>query len=311
VKKEPLDNVVPDKALLFLHVPKAAGTTLHSVIERQYSPEVTFTISGSDSPSGIKEFMALPPEEKDKIRLLKGHMPYGLHTQLSVPSTYITMLRDPVDRVVSHYYFVLKTASHYLHNEVVSKKMSLADFVESGLTTEVMNDQTRLISGVAKVNTRLLDGEERRTLQANAEPVTEEILEIAKHNLQNHFAAVGLFSRFDESLVLFKRRLGWNNIYYVRRNVTSGKPNKKELPPRVKDLIISHNELDLALCKFSRQNFEEAVQAGGTEFQLELRTFERNNKLYEKAWRGYYQTRQSIPRVKAMIKGKWRAAKDE
>src|SRR5256714_9537299 len=83
------------KALLFLHIPKAAGTTLHSIIERQFAPAQTFTISGADSPQGIKEFTGLPAERREQIRLLKGPMPYGLHEYLSVPATHITMLRDP------------------------------------------------------------------------------------------------------------------------------------------------------------------------------------------------------------------------
>jgi hypothetical protein len=305
MNKHPVENsVVEDRALLFLHIPKAAGTTLHSVVERQFAPRATFTISGSDSPGGIKEFIALSPEQREKIRLVKGHMPYGLHEFLSVPATYITMLRDPVDRVISHYYFVLKTPAHYMHGEVTRARMSLVDFVESGMTTEVANDQTRLISGVEKVNTRLLEGDERRTLRANREPVTAEVLETAKRNLREHFAAVGLFTSFDESLLLFKRVLGWNNIHYVRRNVTSARPEKRQVPREARALIEKYNAMDVELYEYARQRFEEAVKEQGAGFESELRKFRRKNRLYETALKGYALTREAIPAMKRAVRKK-------
>ncbi|HEX8649823.1 MAG TPA: sulfotransferase family 2 domain-containing protein [Pyrinomonadaceae bacterium] len=305
MNKHPDGNIeTEDKALLFLHIPKAAGTTLHSVIERQFAPSVTFTISGAGSPQGIKEFISLPPEQRERIRLLKGHMPYGLHKYLSVPATYITMLRDPVDRVISHYYFARKNPAHYLHQEVTSKKMTLADFVGSGLSTELTNDQTRLISGVEKVNTRLLDGTERRTLRADPEPVTREMLEIAKRNLREHFAAVGLFGSFDESLLLFKKVLGWTNVYYVRLNVTKDRPAKRQVPGEERALIERYNELDLELYEYARLRFEEAIRAEGAGFQHELRSFQRKNRLYETALKGYARTREVIPKMIGAVRKK-------
>src|ERR1051325_3091753 len=147
-----------ERALLFLHIPKAGGTTLHSVIERQFSPAVTFSITGMTPSQSIKEFIELPPERRERIRLLKGHMPYGLHKYLSVPATYITMLRDPVDRVVSHYYFVRRSPGVGHHSEVSSGRMGLDDFVRERASIGANNDQTRLISGVEKVNRKLWSG---------------------------------------------------------------------------------------------------------------------------------------------------------
>ncbi|MGB7925626.1 MAG: sulfotransferase family 2 domain-containing protein [Pyrinomonadaceae bacterium] len=291
-----------ERALLFLHIPKAAGTTLHSVLERQYAPGATFTIPGADSPEGIKEFIGLAPERREQIRLVKGHMPYGLHKYLSVPATYITMLRDPVDRVISHYYFVLETPAHYLHREVTSRRMTLSDFVVSGLSTEVINDQTRLISGVERVNTRLLDGEERRTLRASPEPVTAEALEIAKTNLREHFSAVGLFKSFDESLLLFKKVLGWGSVYYVRLNVTRERPAKRQVPREERALIEKHNELDMELYDYARQRFEADTRSQGAAFENELRSFQRKNRLYETALNSYARAREALPKVKAVVR---------
>ena len=44
--------------------------------------------------------------------------------------------------------------------------------------------------------------------------VTDEMLEQAKHNLREELVFFGLTERFDESLVLAKRRLGFRSILY-------------------------------------------------------------------------------------------------
>ena len=39
------------------------------------------------------------------MQVFKGHMPFGIHKRLPQDYTYITFLRDPIERVVSAYYF--------------------------------------------------------------------------------------------------------------------------------------------------------------------------------------------------------------
>jgi hypothetical protein len=293
-------DVNEERALLFLHIPKAGGTTLHSVIERQFAPAVTFSITGMTPSQSIREFIELPAERRAKIRLLKGHMPYGLHEYLSVPSTYITMLRDPVDRVVSHYYFVRRSPGVGHHREVESGRMTLDDFVRERAAIRANNDQTRLISGVEKVNRKLWSGGQG----TNEEAGDVDILEIAKANIRDHFTLVGLAENFDESLLLLRKRLGWRNVYYVKQNVTKGRPAKRQVPRETIHLIEKHNELDMALYEYARQRFEEAIAAEGATFSSELRRFQRNNRLYAAAWRGYLLTRSTIPKVRAAMSGR-------
>jgi len=53
----------------------------------------------------VRQFIELPREELERKRLVMGHFGYGLHQRLPGPSRYVSMLREPVDRVVSLYYF--------------------------------------------------------------------------------------------------------------------------------------------------------------------------------------------------------------
>lgn len=278
------------KALIFLHIPKAAGVTLGTIIERQFPHKAIFTIDGANVQKSINEFRNLPERERQEIKCLKGHMPFGLHNYLPRSATYITLLRHPVDRIISHYYYVLRIPNHYLHNELTSKKMSLSDYVSSGISPELMNAQTRLISGVEKVD----------SVTGN-EPVSADVLEIAKRNLRDCFAAFGLSEMFDESLVLFKGLLGWRNIFYAKQNVTRNRSSKQEIPRKTIKIIENYNKLDLELYKFAKQTFQELIRKQGPSFKGELRTFQRLNKIYGPALKGYNLSRFGIHKVKVMI----------
>ncbi|WP_199245677.1 sulfotransferase family 2 domain-containing protein [[Phormidium] sp. ETS-05] len=204
-----------ENPLIFVHIPKAAGTTLHQIIERQYPKHLTFTLDGTNPEAAIEEFKQLPEAQRMKIKVLKGHMPFGLHEFLSGPCTYITMLRDPVERVISHYYYVLRQPNHYLHQKITSQNMTLLDYVNSGISTELNNGQAILLSGIDKRSGNLLDR-------------SDEILEKSLQNLEQ-MAVVGLLEKFDESLILLQKTFGWNNIFYVKEKVTKNKPVKDSL----------------------------------------------------------------------------------
>lgn len=245
-----------EHAVIFLHIPKAAGTTLHRVLERQFPRETIFSIDGANVQKSINEFKNLSEKERLKIKCLKGHMPFGLHEYFPQPSTYVTLLRDPIDRIISHYYFVLRRPDHYLHAEVTSKRMSLRDYVDSGISPELMNGQTRLISG----------------FEGNT-PLSRDVLEVAQSNLKEYFAVVGTFEKFDETLVLMKMIFGWRNVLYAKQNVTKKRPLKEDVPSNALRIIEKYNILDLELYEFSKKIMEEMIDQQGPSFQTELRNF--------------------------------------
>lgn len=285
------EYVGEERTLIFIHIPKAAGTTLHRIIERQYPRNTIYTINGANVQKSIQEFKNLSEIERQKIRCLKGHMPFGLHKYLPRPAAYITLLRNPVDRIISHYYYVLRTPSHYLYNVVTSENMSLSDYVSSGISPELTNGQTRLISGVERVDSITGD-----------EPVSADILEIAKRNLQDYFIVGGLSERFDESLILFKSLLRWRNIFYIKQNVTRSRPSKREIPRKTMEVIEKHNKLDMELYEFAKQMFEEQIREQGASFKDELRTFQLLNKAYGAVGKGYNLPRSGIHKVKAVVR---------
>ena len=122
---EPRSVSARPERMIFLHLPKAAGTTLHMILDRQYGPDEAFTIDGQRVRESIEVFKQLPESERARIRALKGHMAFGPHHHLPRPAIYVTLLRDPVRRLISHYHNVRRHPAHYLHDQVMAGQMSL------------------------------------------------------------------------------------------------------------------------------------------------------------------------------------------
>ena len=128
---------------------------------------------------------------------------------------YITMLREPVARVVSTYHHVLDHPRHWFHDEAVGNDMGLEEFVEA-IAGPADNLQTRLLAG--RVEGELVT---RADGSVAVTPLGAEALEEARANL-DRFLVVGLTERFDESFILVRRALGWRLPMYATRNAARG-----------------------------------------------------------------------------------------
>lgn len=250
-----MDRASLPPALIFLHIPKSGGTTMHQIIERQYPPDRIFTIDGRRVPQSIAEFKALPEAERAQLQVLKGHMAFGLHEWLPQPATYFTLLRHPVERAISHYYHILRTPHHTHYPAVAGGNMSLQAFVEAGVSRLVDNGQVRALAALEHVPFG---------------QCSPDMLATATANIASHFAVVGFTERFDETLVMLKRRFGWRIEGYTRRNVGQNRPDTVHVPAATRQLLAELNQFDLQLYEETLQHFETIVAEQGARFILQV-----------------------------------------
>ena len=101
----------------------------------------------------------------------------------------------------------------------------------------VENGQTRLIGS---------------PLLAWTGPIDRQTLETAKRNL-DAFTVAGLVERFDESVDLMQRLLGWTaRTTTPTLNVT---PERREPPADALTTLLQRNRLDLELYEFAAERF--------------------------------------------------------
>ena len=144
-----------------------------------HDPQHPTTVRIALGNNDLDRFEALNEEQLARIRLLNGHMGYGLHRYLPRPAVYITFLREPVERVLSHYSFERTLTYSPVYPYLQSGEMDLKEYVryytEAG---DMDNLQTRMIAG--------------NWHKRGFGPCTNEMLEEAKRNLRERFAVVGL-----------------------------------------------------------------------------------------------------------------------
>ena len=226
-------------------MPKTAGTTINRLIEWEYPLSEMYSIDPVFSEWSAAHLRKLPPSRLKKIRMFKGHMLFGLHEVLPQPATYITVLRDPTDRMISAYYFMRNYKLHPLYWKFRREKWTLEDFVKRSPRNNVV--------------CKILAGAEYR------KPCTADICETAKENLLRYFSVVGLSEHLEESLALMKLRFGWKLQRYSSFNVTRTRPRKADVPRSTLDLIEEKNSYDISLYECAANVFQTAVKTHAAE----------------------------------------------
>jgi Galactose-3-O-sulfotransferase len=242
------------ETLIFLHIPKTGGTTLYKILQQHYSLAETLNLDGPQSH--IAQFRALPATQRVRYRLIRGHLHFGLHRLIPTASTYITLLRNPIERLLSFYCYARSHRDHYLYPVLTKERLDLKTMLAREVTLELFNRQTRLLAG-----------DEWEDPQR---PVTRATLERAEANLRAHFLVVGLLEEFDASVMLLHHLIGLPLPFYTKVNVTKDKPDVASLDAETRGLLEDANRFDLELYEYARELFGKQCRAAGNSFTVEL-----------------------------------------
>jgi hypothetical protein len=269
--------------VIFLHIPKTAGTTFHTILRKQYGQSSTAAVRAF-TQEDLKDRLDALKAKTDgakSLEVVSGHMIFGAHRHLSSSFRYLTFMREPVSRVISDYYYVQRTPDHDFYDPVVTESYSLADYVESGITIYTDNVQTRMIAGVGR---DLAFGE-----------CTDDVLNQALENLDEHFAGVGITERFDESITLIQRKLGWSVPMYKTRNRTKKRPDREDISESTRSLIREHNALDIELYNEAEERFYRDREAQNeSDFNRDLQRLHLMNRIYSPSVKVYIRLRKAF-----------------
>lgn len=233
---------------IFIHIPKTGGTTLNTIFKSQYEPKQY--LDHNFYIDRVTSFDQLTAAEKESIEAVAGHYFYGTHEYFPKAHRYFTMLRDPVDRVLSLYYF-LQTYPGY---ERV-REMTLEEYVKA--EAEAYNFQTIMICGL---------------------DVRPSVTRAKKH--LDTFAAVGITEMFDESIYLLQREFGWEHIHYKKDNITKKRKRKEQISPETISLIQEYNEMDQEVYEYAKQLLHRKLSSLTPSEQIQLANYKLDQKSY-------------------------------
>lgn len=249
-----------DRVVLFVHVPKSAGTTFYSMaataecgLMRLGSRRLLRLRTDWNSFEHIGKYLqSLSLKQRAELRFVSGHMLFGLHELFEQQVNYVSFVREPASRLVSCWRNITRDRNNVFHETACS--MDMREFVESGICYEYDNGQVRRLSGVGA--------------SVPIGQLSTEHLEAARVAIRERFLLVGLTERFDESVLLMRNALGWPRCGYVPWNLgPTGSP-----PPPESDIAMlrESNQLDAQLYCDIEQDLNERVAKGGASFQAEL-----------------------------------------
>jgi hypothetical protein len=243
-----------NEALIYVHLPKAGGTTLNRVIEAEYPVSRIYCIDPAYHAWANRRLAAAPDSALRAYDVFIGHMPYGLHARLDRPARYITVFRSPVPRMISAYRFARNYSLH--PRRKLARSTTILEFLDR---LKRHNVQTGLLAG-----------------QKFDEPVTEESFERAVANLEKHFAVAGLTERFDDTLALLMLRFGWKIDRLGDFNVTAkDKGSREPISDADKRQIAEWNSLDVRLFDLATRRFEKEIQDNRAAIDANLQAIAR------------------------------------
>lgn len=254
--------------IFFMHIPKTAGTTLHQIIRQQYGEEHIFRayigvgaatlqehidnlrsrLDQLDQLDQLNQSNHLTNNQATDIKLILGHVGFGLHEILGRDLTCITFLRHPIDRVISWYYHQQRIPSAKYYQE--SQSVSLKELITRFQPMPTDNHQTRYLAGDTLREKLGLPN------LVNYGCCDRSLFEKAKENLQKYFLVVGIQEHFDDSLLLLQKSLGWQNISYAPENIGH---NKQTINQSEIDFVRECNYWDLQLYEYAKELFYQQL----------------------------------------------------
>ncbi len=221
--------------LIFLHIPKTAGSSLQQIIQRQYAPNQMYVIA---KVAETEKFTTLPEQTRNSVRMLTGHLPFGTHEAFTKGTTeYFTLLREPIDRVISNYYHIFSNQAHHFHQQLHTGKYSLRQLLESGKILNMNNCMIRFLSGDAK-----------RKYDECDPPMLEQAL----LNLST-FPLVGLQEYFELFLIRLMDRYHWKNPYHFLKRISTARIAVNDADKPTRDCVEHYNKLDIELYRIMRE----------------------------------------------------------
>lgn len=225
------------KKYYFDHLPKTGGTAIYTLLSEIFGHnQISPKLDCSYSEALLRH---------DHHALISAHTVFFPGDHLCPSRFHFTLLREPIDRLLSQYwYYRNDVTDQKRHHVSLAKCLDLDEYlcVKSATTGVNHNSQTYHYAQLLWDGHGELDG--------------QRALEYAKCALEK-FDLVGVYSQFNQFVDVLCFQCGWPFFKTIPRiNVTSSRTTIQELSISTRAQIERLNELDMELYSFASSLFD-------------------------------------------------------
>lgn len=220
------------KRLLFLHIPKTAGISLFYALKKIYGPEYTLRYDIL-SIENRNKYLSMNHEELHRYNFITGHFTLPVFKSKNIRDyKIITILRDPVDRELSVYFYVKTSPKHPQYEKF--KDMDLYQYLDFFEKSGTRNFQCWQLC-------------EKSSFESAKEIIDNQIfLSATNDNLKEFYRVL-------------QHKLDLPEIEVMHKNKTSFRLSAKELHPDIVDRFRKYTEEDYKLYNYVKDNFRNSV----------------------------------------------------
>ncbi len=227
------------KQIYFDHIPKTGGTSFHRVLTAWFGDDQV-------SPPIAGRRFADVMDQYRQLQAISGHIHYSIGDRLSENRVNVTIIRDPIDRAVSQYFFNRETLANQDRRNLGNNVSLESHFSQAGGDdlTEYSNVYTRHFAALSS-----------EYHSAGGALGDSRLLELAKFSLSS-FDVVGLLSHFEDFCAMTAIALGVSHhVPPPRMRVTQNRPALHHLSQEALTRLRELNFLDIELATFAKDLF--------------------------------------------------------